>query len=70
MAGNTTPPLPVILVSANDTHRELGRLPPCDTLDAAREAAVRAGYALCDAAEVPAMSAWGGHAAHVVAVRA
>jgi hypothetical protein len=68
MAGNTTPPLPVILVAHHAPHAEVRRLPPEETLAAAKEAALRAGYEVHEEDAVESMADWGGTPAHVVAV--
>lgn len=69
MAGNLTPALPVIVVRSGDRHSEIDRLPAQETLDAAMEAAIRAGYEVDDQDEVAGMQDWGGTPAHVVVVR-
>lgn len=69
MAGNITPPLPVIVVASDARHLELDRLPPQETLSQAMEAAVRAGYQVDEQDEVAGMQDWAGTPAHVVVVR-
>lgn len=69
MAGNLSPPLPVIVVASGERHVEIDRLPPQETLYGAMEAAIRAGYQVDEQDELAGMQDWAGTPAHVVVVR-